>query len=550
LAQNLARAEDQIRGRLIDPTTGEPYLNHATGGGAFADENVINWDLQGVGSGNFTWMNEYPDEPFPGLPGDEGSSENAASEIIGYVALNTGLHTLGVNSDDGFRLTAGAAPQDLQAPELAAFDGTRGAADTTVLIHVQAAGIYPLRLLHFQAAQNASVEFFSVDSDTNKWLLNDRAKPAALKVYRTYTGAPLPYLDYASPVNNATRVPLDTAIEARVINLGATPAKMFLNGIEVPLTRQTSGDTTTLRHQPATPLAAGTRYEVGLILGARSNVWSFLTLRGPKIALIVGNPDALNASDTGVKARLESYGFEVYVYDDSASQPADVEDSVLAITSATVSSGNVGGKFTSITVPVLNWEVNIQDDYLMTLATSGTDLGETPGQTNLIITLPEHPIAAGLPAGSLTVVRPAQTFTWGVPNPVTADVIATMDDGTARPCLYAYEVGDAFSDQSTPAPARRVHIFMQENAFASLTEAGLKLFDAAASWAMDRPLIQPPARLDSPTWQSGQLQISWTGPGTLQSAEQIHGPWTDVPNATNPWLTDATRPTRFFRLRQ
>jgi hypothetical protein len=551
LTHNLARAEDQIRDRLIDPVTSQPYANHALGGPVFTDDNVINWDLQGGGSGNFNAATGRPDEPIPGLPGDEQSGENAAIELLGYLELKAGLVTLGVNSDDGFRLTAGPAPRDLAAYELASFDGTRGAADTAVLVYVQADGIYPVRLLYFQGRQNGSLEFFSADENgNNKWLVNDRAWPETIKVYRNARGAPVPYLDSVSPGLNATTVALNTGIEARLIDLAGTPAKMFLNRVEITPTSQTVSNITTLRYQPPAPLNAGLLYTVDLNYGAASNSWSFRTVRGPKVALIVGNPDALNPSDAGVKSRLESFGFEVYPYDDSASQISDVENSVLVITTATVGSGNVANKFADVPIPVLNWEVNIQDDYLMTFGSSGSDLGETAGQTNVIITLANHPLAAGLSTGRVSVVSSPQTFTWGVPNAATAKVIATMDDGTGHPCVYGYERGDLLVDGATPAPARRVHIFMQENAFASLTEPGLKLFDAAAGWAMNRSLVKPGSKFDPPTLQSGKIKISWTGSGSLQSAAQLQGPWTDVVNATNPLLIDPTGAARFFRIRQ
>jgi hypothetical protein len=51
--------------------------------------------------------------------------------------------------------------------------------------------------------------------------------------------------------------------------------------------------------------------------------------------------------------------------------------------------------------------------------------------------------------------------------------------------------------------------------------------------------------------QSGTLVISWTGPGTLQAASSIAGPWRDVPSATNPMVIApaAQNQQQFFRLR-
>ena len=51
--------------------------------------------------------------------------------------------------------------------------------------------------------------------------------------------------------------------------------------------------------------------------------------------------------------------------------------------------------------------------------------------------------------------------------------------------------------------------------------------------------------------QGTNIVISWTGPGTLQSAASVRGPWSDVPGASNPLvLTTATTPQQqFYRLR-
>jgi hypothetical protein len=50
---------------------------------------------------------------------------------------------------------------------------------------------------------------------------------------------------------------------------------------------------------------------------------------------------------------------------------------------------------------------------------------------------------------------------------------------------------------------------------------------------------------------NGNVVISWTGPGILQSADSLKGPWHDVSGASNPWSIppNAQAPQRFYRLR-
>jgi Cytochrome c552/Cytochrome c554 and c-prime/Doubled CXXCH motif (Paired_CXXCH_1) len=50
---------------------------------------------------------------------------------------------------------------------------------------------------------------------------------------------------------------------------------------------------------------------------------------------------------------------------------------------------------------------------------------------------------------------------------------------------------------------------------------------------------------------AGQVVISWTGPGTLQSAKSINGPWSDVTGATNPLMVNSVSGAQqvYYRLR-
>jgi hypothetical protein len=50
--------------------------------------------------------------------------------------------------------------------------------------------------------------------------------------------------------------------------------------------------------------------------------------------------------------------------------------------------------------------------------------------------------------------------------------------------------------------------------------------------------------------QNGQAVISWTGGGTLQSADVVTGPWSDVGGATSPYQTAPSGTAKFYRLRQ
>jgi hypothetical protein len=48
--------------------------------------------------------------------------------------------------------------------------------------------------------------------------------------------------------------------------------------------------------------------------------------------------------------------------------------------------------------------------------------------------------------------------------------------------------------------------------------------------------------------QAGNVVITYTG--TLQSADQINGPWTDVAGASSPYSTTPSAAQRYYRSRQ
>ena len=45
------------------------------------------------------------------------------------------------------------------------------------------------------------------------------------------------------------------------------------------------------------------------------------------------------------------------------------------------------------------------------------------------------------------------------------------------------------------------------------------------------------------------LKFEWTGSGTLQAADAVTGPWTDVPNASSPFTAALIGTAKFYRLK-
>ena len=87
-------AENLIRGYLIDPTTSQPYVNHAPAA-TTVDPDVINWnqDEATAQSGDFQ-APDHPDEAIPGIPGDETSTDNFSAELLTYLDLPEVRHSI------------------------------------------------------------------------------------------------------------------------------------------------------------------------------------------------------------------------------------------------------------------------------------------------------------------------------------------------------------------------------------------------------------------------------------------------------------------------
>jgi hypothetical protein len=201
----------------------------------------------------------------------------------------------------------------------------------------------------------------------------------------------------------------------------------------------------------------------------------------PKVALLVVGDTRLPSDDAKLKARLEAMGLMVKLAGDS--QPATQATGVdLVVVSGTSVGMMVAGKYQAVTVPVVCLEPAIMGAMKMTgTGMNGSGVAMT---TQIAIALPMHPLAAGL-SGTVAVTTAAVEVSWGAP-PATAEHIATLVGMTGRSTIYSYEKG-AMMVGGTPAPARRVGLFIHTTVSDRLTPEGWKLFDAAVDWALTPP---------------------------------------------------------------
>ena len=194
-------------------------------------------------------------------------------------------------------------------------------------------------------------------------------------------------------------------------------------------------------------------------------------------ALFVVGSITLTASDNFVKTRLEGLNHTVTVMDAASVTTADSSGKALVVISSTVTPTSVGTKFRTVSVPVLTWESGLFNDMGMTGSTN-KDRGTKSGQTQISITNPSHPLAAGV-VGTATVVNSAKTFNWGKPN-ANAITIATISGDSAKTAIFGYEPGVAMPGLT--APARRLAIFMGDDSAEVLNNNGIFLLNSAIKW--------------------------------------------------------------------
>ena len=249
----------------------------------FEIDSVINLNQDAVAEQNGDIV---PDDQMPGIPGTSATAptDGIAGEVITYLQLAAGQHRLIVNSDDGFRTTAGNINDVFRAQVAGAFDalGGRGAADSSFTIFVQEAGVYGFRTLWHEGGGGANLELKSVLADgTTEVLLNDRAG-GGIPAYRAATGLPTS-ISSVVPVPGSTSAPGDTPLQitifegAAAVDLNSVTVSFNGAPISAPATR--SGNLVTVNYQPPALLLPNSSNTVSLTFTAggvsRTENWGF-----------------------------------------------------------------------------------------------------------------------------------------------------------------------------------------------------------------------------------------------------------------------------------
>jgi hypothetical protein len=283
LTNTIERAEQQLAGTLIDPSTGNPFVNVADVSGAntagyFIVPGIINYSTSRGGfAGNF-----IPDDQMPGLPGATSdpneSVANVAMEISAYLALKPGNYHFGVNATDGFS----ASVQDISGAPITLGE-SEASGETAFDFSVSKEGFYPFRFVYVHGGGEGSIELFSIEPESeDKILLNDPTDDRSVKAYYQEATASVVSLQ---PDANSEAVAANTSVSAIVFHtpdgLDTNTIRLTLDSAIVTPTINSETDTNYLKiaYQPPAALTDGT-HVASLVFGANNselmtNQWTF-----------------------------------------------------------------------------------------------------------------------------------------------------------------------------------------------------------------------------------------------------------------------------------
>jgi len=264
----VATAESLLAGALVMSGSNQVYTNIAdvivfTDNGYYDETTALDYE-QGGGSGSGL--------SFPGVPGlvEPDNRDNIALEAITYLVLQPGTYSMIVNSDDGFRVTAGSDPRDkFNALVLGEYDATRGSGDTVFNFSVSTAGAYGFRLLYFENGGGANVSWYLADPNDSsiRTLINTTPETTS---YRRLNGASEPFVDLASPGPGQTGVAPNATLTYRIVD-GAPhvvvpgTVQLFLDNNPLAATISKTNSQTLVTFTPATLLASLSTHSVKLV---------------------------------------------------------------------------------------------------------------------------------------------------------------------------------------------------------------------------------------------------------------------------------------------
>lgn len=192
------------------------------------------------------------------------------------------------------------------------------------------------------------------------------------------------------------------------------------------------------------------------------------------IVVIAGN-DTPPSGDRPLLALLERPDVQVRIVDDDKLVSADLDDAALVVITSSVVPAKVPTWLGRVSKPML-----VSEAYSFTRLGLTQDNAEVAGQTDLVVSMASHPIAAHLYGSTVRVASVGTSFGYGAPA-AAATVIAELKTG--RAAIFAYKKGDRLAN-GTMANAPRVGFYLGYESPGKMNSAGAQTFAAAVDWLL------------------------------------------------------------------
>ncbi|HUI92450.1 MAG TPA: hypothetical protein VLX68_09415 [Chitinivibrionales bacterium] len=199
--------------------------------------------------------------------------------------------------------------------------------------------------------------------------------------------------------------------------------------------------------------------------------------------LYVNKADTLNNRDSLFLRRLAGRGIAMISRFAGTVSAVDTAGIALVFFGSSIDSGVTAGMLRVWAKPVLAGESSLFGVMTLTGPKNGIDYGVTSASYDSVaIVSPAHPLAAGL-SGTVAVLGQPLQLRWGMPA-TAATIIASVPGMTDEAMDFCFDKGTPLYD-TTPAPARRVGLFLELDASLNLNANGWRLFDAAVNWCLE-----------------------------------------------------------------
>jgi hypothetical protein len=200
-----------------------------------------------------------------------------------------------------------------------------------------------------------------------------------------------------------------------------------------------------------------------------------------KVALVVATIPLSN-DDQAIARRLGERGLGVEPCADDEVASCDVSRVALVFISPSSLSTKVGTTFRTLGKPVIVSDAPLFDDMGMVQDDASADPNQHGNEDVVSLDVDAKISALNAGLGGVVTIAPAPvSVNWASP-PDSAIRAARVVGRPERVVLFGYLAGSMMSGLA--APARRVGLFLGEDAAAKVTEAAWKLVDAAVAWSL------------------------------------------------------------------